>query len=127
MPTALELTREEREQYIEAARRRAHQTPSNQETDEAREQLLVRLKALAAELKTTYGICRVILFGSLAHGAWFSTDSDIDIAVESTGDAYWKAWSAVYAAFPDRKVDFVDLDMASESLKRSIVRYGVDL
>ena len=41
-----------------------------------------RIRETAAVLKSRFGVRRVILFGSLAHDAWFMPDSDVDIAVE---------------------------------------------
>ena len=35
-------------------------------------------------LKREYGATRVVLYGSLAHGAWWSATSDIDLAAEGT-------------------------------------------
>ena len=68
------------------------------------------------------------LFGSLAHASWFRPDSDVDLAVEGipAGD-YWEAWQEVERTIRDRPVDLVDLETASESLRRSIARYGIEL
>jgi len=33
-------------------------------------------------LKSRFGARRVVLFGSLAHAAWFAPHSDVDLAVE---------------------------------------------
>jgi predicted nucleotidyltransferase len=58
-----------------------------------RERLLARIREAAAVLKTRFGARRVIFFGSLAHAAWFTPNSDVDMATEElVGDAYWEAW-----------------------------------
>lgn len=128
MPTILELTREERKRYIELARHRlslAELTPS--EWSE-RERLLERVREAAIVLKTRFGARRVVLFGSLAHAAWFSSDSDVDLAIEGlVGDAYWQAWRWLEEKISDRHVDLVELETAKESLRRSIRRYGIEL
>jgi len=82
MPTALELTREGWKSYIEAAWRRpapAGLTPVEQHE---RERLLGRIREAATVLKSRFGARRVVLFGSLAHAAWATLDSDVDLAVE---------------------------------------------
>jgi predicted nucleotidyltransferase len=69
-----------------------------------------------------------VLFGSLAHGGWFTPESDVYLAVEGVSSAdYWRAWRAAEEAIGDRQVDLIDLADASDSLKRAIQRYGVEL
>ena len=128
MPTALELTREGWKSYLEAARRR----PSPPELTPAEwaecERLLERIREAAAVLKTRFGARRVVLFGSLAHAAWFTPDSDVDVAVEGLeGNAYWQAWRLLEEMIGVRPVDLVELETAGESLQRAIRRYGVEL
>lgn len=128
MPTALELTRKGWQSYLEAAGR--HLTPPDLTPAErrARERLLDRLREAAALLKTRFGARRLILFGSLAHRAWFAPDSDVDLVVEGlAGDDYWQAWRLVEEVIGDRPVDLIEMETASRSLLRAIQRYGVDL
>jgi tRNA nucleotidyltransferase (CCA-adding enzyme) len=82
MPTALELTREGWKPYLEAIRRRP--APPALAPAERREhaRLLSRVREAAEALKARFGARRVVLFGSLAHAAWFVPDSDVDLAVE---------------------------------------------
>ena len=82
MPTALELSRKGWKRYIEAARRRPKPPKPLSEDQRVRERLMGRIYEAAAVLKSRFGVRRVILFGSLAHDAWFMPDSDVDIAVE---------------------------------------------
>ena len=128
MPTALDLTREEWKSYLEAARRRpapAGLTPAEQHE---RERLLDRIREAATVLKTRFGARRVILFGSLAHAAWSTPDSDVDLAVEGlVGEDYWRAWRVLEAIIEDRPVDLIETEMAGESLRRAIQRHGVEL
>lgn len=81
MPTALELGPEGWKSFSEAARRRARARPSSQE-EATRAALLARAHEAGQAIKTEFGARRVVLFGSLAHGAWFGAPSDIDLAVE---------------------------------------------
>jgi len=128
MPTALELSREQWQPYIEAAQRRlapAKPTPANQND---REQLLERVRQVAAELKTRFKAKRVILFGSLVDAAWFTSDSDVDLAVEGlTATEYWQAWRLAEEIIDIRPVDLIELETATDSLRRAILRYGIDL
>jgi len=98
------------------------------EEKQARGQLLGRVRAAATLLKSRYAARRVVLFGSLAHAAWFVPDSDVDLAVEGlAGTDYWQAWKAVEEALGDRSVDLIDIETAGESLRRAIERYGVEV
>jgi predicted nucleotidyltransferase len=128
VPTALNLTPEDMKRYRDAARRRAAAlvlTPSEVAT---RDDLLRRVRSAAATLRTLYGAKRVILFGSLAHEAWYSADSDVDLAVEGLpSDAYWRAWRAVEVIIGDRPVDLIEVESARESLRSAIERSGVPL
>jgi predicted nucleotidyltransferase len=128
MPTALELTREGWRSYLEAARRRPTPPEVTPAERRARERLLDRVREAAAVLKARYGARRVVLFGSLAHAAWFMPDSDVDLAVEGlAGDDYWRAWRLVEEIIGDRPVDLIEIEMVGESLKRAIERYGMEL
>ena len=82
----------------------------------------------AALLRRRFAVRRVILFGSLADGDWFSADSDIDVAVEglAPGD-YWEAWRLLESVIGERPVDLVEIESAGESLRRMIERTGMIL
>jgi predicted nucleotidyltransferase len=128
MPTALELSPDGWKPYLEAARRRP--PPPELTTDErrVRERLQERIREAAGVLKSRLHAQRVVLFGSLAHAAWFTPDSDVDLAVEGlSGDDYWQVWRAVEEIIGDRLVDLVEIETVGESLERSIQRHGVDL
>jgi len=89
---------------------------------------LVRVREAAEALKARFDVRRVVLFGSLAHEAWFVPDSDVDLAVEGlASDDYWRAWRLVEEIIGDRLVDLIEIETAGESLRRAIERYGVEL
>ncbi len=130
MPTVLELTPAERAHYIEVARKRTAVThaPEDLPAQHEREMLLSRARQAAAELKARFGVLRVILFGSMAHEAWFTTDSDVDLAVVGLQkECYWDAWRVIEQFIPDRPVDLVELDAARPSLRQSIEDDGIEL
>ena len=127
MPTALELTRAGWKSYLAAARERTIPEPTPAERD-TRERLLSRIREAAAALKSRFGARRVILFGSLAHAAWYVPDSDVDLAVEGLAvDDYWRAWGLAEEIISDRPVDLIEVERAGEALRRAIARHGVDL
>jgi predicted nucleotidyltransferase len=65
--------------------------------------LLERIREAAVVLKSCFHARRVVLFGSLAHVAWFTPDSDVDLAVEGlSSDDYWRAWRVVEEIIGDR-------------------------
>ncbi len=128
MPTALELTREEWQPYIEAARKRLTPPKLSLAEQQQREQLLTRVQEAARQLKSQFGVQRVILFGSLADANWFIPNSDIDLAVEGlSASDFWNAWRVVEDVIGDRPVDLVEIETASETLRNAIQKYGMEL
>lgn len=128
MPTALELTEKGWQSYVKASRRRPPPAELTSAERRTRERVLKRVRQAAALLKARFGAQRVILFGSLAHAAWFMPDSDVDLVVEGLpGDDYWEAWRLVEEIIGDRPVDLIEMESAGESLQRAIQRYGVEL
>ncbi len=128
MATALELTRKGWQHYLEGATERPKLPPLLPSVRRDRERLLALVRCVAAELKIRFGIRRVFLIGSLAHEAYLSTHSDVDLAVEGlTGDAYWEAWRVTEEMIADRPVDLIDMETAGESMLRTIHRYGMEL
>jgi len=82
----------------------------------------------AALLKTQYGAKRVIVFGSLVHDRCFTRWSDVDLAVAGmTWPTYLHAWSAVEGLSKEIAVDLVEIETASDRLRRVIEREGVPL
>ncbi|MBI2263864.1 MAG: nucleotidyltransferase domain-containing protein [Armatimonadetes bacterium] len=83
--------------------------------------------AVANHLKARFGGKKVVLFGSLSRGD-FHKWSDIDLAVWGVSCADYYRAVAFASGFSDRfKVDLVDADDCSESLRRHILREGVEL
>jgi predicted nucleotidyltransferase len=128
LATALELSRDGWASYIEAARHRLLPPDPGSGEGGDRDDLLARVREVAAVLRARFGARRVVLFGSLAHAAWFARDSDVDLAVEGVAAGqYWEAWRVAEAMIPDRPVDLVELEMAGDGLRKAIERYGRDL
>lgn len=128
MATALELGRKGWKRYLQSAPRQPAPPHIALPKRAEREKLLVCVREIAAALKKRFGAKRVILFGSLAHDAWFMPDSDVDLAVEGlSGKEYWQAWKLAEEVIDDRPVDLIEIESCGDSLKRAIERYGVDL
>jgi len=89
---------------------------------------LRRIAEVAEALKQRFGVRKVILFGSLAHRAWYGSDTDVDLAVEGLRlEDYWAAWKVAEGIIGDRTVDMVEFERAKPSLKQSIIRSGIEL
>ena len=127
MGTALNMSEDEYRVYLEATKKRMGKKQDIFQ-GELRERLMERVKRAAEHLKRKYGVKKVVLFGSLAHGALFDEFSDIDIAVEGIGEAeYWLAWKDIEEIVRDYAVDLVDILTASDSLKRYIKEKGIEI
>ncbi|MCP4665398.1 MAG: hypothetical protein GY849_03440 [Deltaproteobacteria bacterium] len=82
----------------------------------------------AGLLKQKYGATRVVLFGSLAHEAWFTPRSDIDIYTEGIPvKAFFKAEAEVQLIGQGLKVDLIDSKECSPELMAEIEREGIEL
>jgi len=127
MPTALELSPEELRRYRETLPRAPSEPVLTASEQLEREALLQRVAEAATLLKTQFGARRIVLFGSLAHNAWFVSDSDVDLAVEGLQGDFWQAWRHVEEIIGNRQVDLVEIENASNSLQRAMRRYGVEL
>jgi predicted nucleotidyltransferase len=128
MPTALELEREDWRRYQRCLYRRSAPRQPTPEEQRERDRLLARARELAKMLKRQFGVRKVVLFGSLARMSWFTPGSDVDLAVEGLETReYWRAWKLAEEIIADRPVDFVEIESVSDSLKKAIDRYGVEL
>lgn len=126
MRSELPITSETMVRYRRTAR--ARDLARQQESEQRRQAAWAVARRAARLLQETYGAARVIAFGSLAHGAWFSTGSDIDLAVEGVPiTAFWRAWAALDRVDPTFEIDLVALESAPERLRAEITEQGVTL
>jgi predicted nucleotidyltransferase len=85
-------------------------------------------RQIAKLLKEQYGANRVVLFGSLAHDAWFTPRSDIDICAEGIPvDRFFRAESEVLKRSEGFKIDLVDPEECPPELLSKIEEEGIDL
>jgi predicted nucleotidyltransferase len=119
------MTESQFKQYLSAVR---EQTSQPEPIMSERTELLQQVKQVAKLLKSQFDVQRVILFGSLAHQAWFTPDSDIDLAVQGLPSSnYWQAWRAIEEIITNRKIDLVEIETVSPTLKRIIEQDGIEL
>ena len=124
--TAAQLTTREKNNYRKFARLR--------DEAEMREMLARRKRALtvtreaARILKESFGVTRVLLFGSLAMESWFHIRSDVDLAVEGLKpEDFWRADCRLESIGDGFEIDLVDLRTAPPRLKPAIHRDGKEI
>lgn len=128
MPTALELRSQGWKSFVGVSRQRSPEPELPPDEQRSRDRLLARVRDAAALLRAQFGARRVVLFGSLAHAAWYTSDTDVDLAVGGLdADAYWQAWRLVEQVVGDRSVDLIEIETAAQSLRMSIERHGIEL
>ena len=120
--TALDLTAEELQRY------RPDREPDERFDVGRWEQAREVARAAARLLREGFGATRIVAFGSLAHRAWFSLWSDIDLAAWGIpDDRFYRAVAAVTGVSPDFQVDLVDPEGCRLSVRRFIEREGIEL
>ena len=128
MQTALELGRKGWHRYLKSSRHSTSQTQLSPSELKEHKQLLALIQKVADEIKSRFKVRRIVLFGSLAHKGWFSSDSDVDLAVEGLrGDDYWHAWRIAEETLKDKSVDLIEIEFCGRSLQKAIDNYGVEL
>jgi uncharacterized protein len=115
---------------VEACKRTASAREAAQRREAAvRRETAWRIAHQAAcMLKEDFGATRVIVFGSLAHGAWFTSRSDIDLAAEGIPpDAFFKSWCALDGLGSNFEINLIAIESASEEMRREIRELGIEL
>ena len=93
-----------------------------------KEQAWLLAKHAAVILKEHFGATRVVLFGSLVHGNWFTLTSDIDIGVWGlTPDKYFMAVAKLQDLSLDCTIDLVAMEHCRAGLKEAIMAESEDL
>lgn len=124
--TVADLSSEDLERYRKYLREREDKEEKYLEKRYERAWLVA--KDLASLLYGKYHAQKVWLFGSLAYRQRFTKWSDIDIAVEGiSDDLYFKAVGEAISIAEDFKVDIVDIEECSQTLKENIEREGIIL
>jgi len=96
--------------------------------DARRERALNLARTAASLLTREYGATRVVLFGSLAHGRWFSDASDIDLAARGLGaEAHLLALARLEDIAGGLRIDLVRAEHCPPTLLAAIEEDGVAL
>ena len=122
----LKIPPEKMKRYRATMQRRQQQ--AQQELAQRRERAW-KVAQLAGELlKTRFGATRVVVFGSLAHGHWFSDTSDIDLAAWGLKDEdYFLAVARLQDLSPEFEIDLVAMERCKPSLRTKILSEGKPL
>jgi predicted nucleotidyltransferase len=110
--------------YRDTMRRRGRQARREQEQRRRRAQRTAR--HVAEYLRRTYGVDRVVLFGSMADDEVpLGPRSDIDLAVEGLEKKnYYEAVARVQDEGAPFQVDLVRIEQCPESLREAVRREG---
>ncbi len=120
------ISAERMETYKRAARER--ETKQKLAAVERRASAWTVARQAADILKKEFGASRVVVFGSLAHGAWFNSRSDIDLMAEGVPpDAFWRAWCALDRLGSQFEIDLVAAEVVAGRLREEIEREGIEI
>ncbi len=126
--TALELTLEEWQGY-DPSQSSARVNFEEQAKLKERQQQAWELAHKAARvLREEFGASKVVVFGSLAHRAWFSSQSDIDIAAWGIAPEHFYSAVGSLAEFsPTFNIDLVDPVHCAPALLEKLEGEGIEL
>jgi predicted nucleotidyltransferase len=103
-------------------------TMRRREARARREQEERRERARAQYLRDTYGVSRVVLFGSMAQEVPLSRHSDLDLAVWGLdAEDYFEAVGRVQSEGAPFSVDLVRMEQAPDSLCTVVQEEGREL
>ena len=121
MPVLSQVSPEAMATYRATAQRRSE--VEQQELAQRRECARQVARRAAAFLKEQFGATRVVVFGSLVHGYWFSRTSDIDLAAWGLQpDDYFVAVARLQDLSPEFRVDLVVAERCKPALHEAILR-----
>jgi len=79
-------------------------------------------------LRAEFDVDRVVLFGSVARGAYLGPRSDVDLAVAGlAARAHARAVDRVQDVAGRARIDLVRIEQGSESLRQAIETTGIEL
>ena len=120
--TALSLLPGELQAY------RPAREPDNRQLQERLGKAWEVARRAAHLLRERFGATHVVVFGSLAHGAWFSPWSDIDLAAWGIpAGQFYRAVAAITGFSADFEVNLVDPEDCRPTVRQAIEREGISL
>lgn len=109
-------------------------TLSQREADERqaqarrKQQAVTAARRVASWMKRTYGVSRVVLFGSITANQRLGPHSDIDLAVWGLdSERYYEAVARVQDEAAPFTVDLVRIEQCPHSLRKVIETEGVEV
>lgn len=85
-------------------------------------------RAAARLMRQRFSATRVVVFGSLAHRAWFTPWSDIDLAAWGIPlDMFYQAVASVTGLSSEFEIDLVAPEDCRPGLRQVIEQEGIDL
>jgi len=85
-------------------------------------------RTAAKLLRNSFGVKRVVVFGSITQSKLFHPGSDVDLSVWGLyPDGYFRAVGQLQGLDPQISIDLVMFEEAPESLQHAILKGGVDL
>lgn len=120
-----ELTPAALADYRATAERRAAE--QRHAVEQRRERAMVVAREAAGLLRAGFGATQVLLFGSLAHGQWFSLSSDIDLAAAGISAEDYLIAVAHLQDLSEFSVDLVRIEQAPAHLRETIEHEGSPL
>ena len=126
MPGKIELTSEQIANY--RATLRAREEAERLELEMRRERAWETARRAAHLLVEQFDASKVLTFGSLAHGFWFTQTSDIDLAAWGIkSEEYFQAVALVQDVSAEFKIDLVRMEDCKPGLRESVLKDGVPL
>jgi predicted nucleotidyltransferase len=114
------------EAYRQAARRRIQ--ARRRTRDRRRDRAWQLARRAATLLKEEFGATRVAVFGSLVQSRLFHLRSDIDLAVWGLPERdYYRAVGRLLSLDPDISFDLIEVEFASQRLRKRIQLEGKQL
>jgi predicted nucleotidyltransferase len=126
--TALDLSQQERQEYKPDKMIKLRTIEDERKIKTRSQTGWVLAHEAAKLLKSKFGAEKVFLFGSLLHESSFTWWSDIDLsALGIDAKRFYAAVAAVIDLSPSIKIDLIDLETCRPSLRKIILRDGIEL
>ena len=126
--TALELSQKEWREYRPSRLLKAREERESEMMAQRKKGAWDLAKRAAHLLRKEFAAERVVVFGSLAHGHWFTPWSDVDLAAWGIPpERFYAAVAAVTDLSFSLKIDLIDIETCRPTLKTIIEKEGIEL